>query len=516
MQMAIFRGAIWTAAEGLSPIRIHSVRYADQFPGGDCGAKINAADADLASSPGEIWVNNNCGLAWITPVSISSGHVLRFIQGNTSTVYTLSCANPSLGCSTAGITLAANSSMVGPPIAMATNTTPVIELQMATTTPATNLPAIISVNGSFAAIRDIEIDGNSASNGSSGPNIVLNGAQRVDIDHVTSGKSNSDGVKLVGTSSSAKISRLMTYQNKGNGLNCTGQSGDLIVSLSEFEANTGWGAVLFDCAGVRITGSDFGGNTAGGLLDESDGTANGGSNLILEATQFGNNTGDDLLVEGSTSSFGTYQDAIVGNVFIGSSSRSNSGSAIHLVGGGQHIVTGNSIQSANDNKNAYGILMADNSSSAAASVVCDNQFVGSFGTAFYSNSQANASGCASGGGFTNMGAVNILMSPDTPSISPSSGFNTGSISSSASNGTTSFQITIGTGTANNNGTLLFKVAAHGWNCPSLTDITHAAGNLPRQSGVGTTTTVPITNYNNSGTPINWTNNDTIEATCYAY
>src|SRR5882724_4076513 len=41
---------------------INTIRFADQFAGADCGAKINAADADLgATINGEIWVNQNCG-----------------------------------------------------------------------------------------------------------------------------------------------------------------------------------------------------------------------------------------------------------------------------------------------------------------------------------------------------------------------------------------------------------------------------------------------------------------------
>jgi hypothetical protein len=57
------------------------VRYADQFAGGDCGARINAADSDLSTAAGEILVNQNCGLAITTPVTVSADHVLRFIQG---------------------------------------------------------------------------------------------------------------------------------------------------------------------------------------------------------------------------------------------------------------------------------------------------------------------------------------------------------------------------------------------------------------------------------------------------
>lgn len=69
-------------SDGVVGIRnLENVRYADRFPGADCGAKINAADAALGTSHGEVWVNQLCGDTWSTTVSLGSGHTLRFIQG---------------------------------------------------------------------------------------------------------------------------------------------------------------------------------------------------------------------------------------------------------------------------------------------------------------------------------------------------------------------------------------------------------------------------------------------------
>jgi hypothetical protein len=50
MQMAVFRGASWTVAQGTSPTRAHGVLYADQFPGADIGEQINNAYASCPSS----------------------------------------------------------------------------------------------------------------------------------------------------------------------------------------------------------------------------------------------------------------------------------------------------------------------------------------------------------------------------------------------------------------------------------------------------------------------------------
>jgi hypothetical protein len=46
MQMAVFRDASWTVTGAWSPVRIKSIRYADQFPGVDIGDQINHAPAD--------------------------------------------------------------------------------------------------------------------------------------------------------------------------------------------------------------------------------------------------------------------------------------------------------------------------------------------------------------------------------------------------------------------------------------------------------------------------------------
>jgi hypothetical protein len=51
------------------------VRIANDFPGNDLGAQINSADADLASSPGEIWVTRQGTVT--TRVKLSPLHTLR-------------------------------------------------------------------------------------------------------------------------------------------------------------------------------------------------------------------------------------------------------------------------------------------------------------------------------------------------------------------------------------------------------------------------------------------------------
>lgn len=54
-------------------------RVANNFPGADLGAKINAADRDLGASSGEILVNGGGTIS--TQVILNSGHTLRFSAG---------------------------------------------------------------------------------------------------------------------------------------------------------------------------------------------------------------------------------------------------------------------------------------------------------------------------------------------------------------------------------------------------------------------------------------------------
>jgi len=56
---------------------------ANQFPGADLGAKINAADKALGATPGEIVVSGGGTIS--TQVIVSPGHVLRFQAGTYST-----------------------------------------------------------------------------------------------------------------------------------------------------------------------------------------------------------------------------------------------------------------------------------------------------------------------------------------------------------------------------------------------------------------------------------------------
>ena len=372
---------------------VNNIRFADQYPGSDCGAKVNAADADLGSAAGEIWVNNSCGLAWSTPVNLSAGHVLRFSQGGT---YSLS----------AGITMAGNSLLSGMTSAMAVNTTPAVMLQMAS---GQNLTALVTVNGPYSVIQDLAIDGNKSNNATGGSGIVAtHKASRLELNRVTVGNFQANGVTLNGVASS-KIFKLMTYQNSNDGLYCNGSSGggDTYVTDSEFENNGASGLEISSCPAWRINHNDFGENSQnvpGSCGLNIYGASRAPSNFeIITNNQFGNQFRDDLCINGSGNT--SVGSNIIGNSFIGSGFllAGNTYSHLVLVEGGLNVVSGNVFSaSPRRTSNQYAISVSESRSGRAlGNRIVDNVFVDSadnggspaWGTARVLDNTANGITC---------------------------------------------------------------------------------------------------------------------------
>lgn len=61
--------------------QINNVCYADQQSGSDLGAKVNACDAKLGTTPGEIWINHSAGTSWTTAPTLTGPRRLKFIDG---------------------------------------------------------------------------------------------------------------------------------------------------------------------------------------------------------------------------------------------------------------------------------------------------------------------------------------------------------------------------------------------------------------------------------------------------
>ena len=353
------------------------VRYAELFSGADCGAKINAADSALGATAGEIWVNQACGTAWNTAVSLAANHVLRFVQPGT---YTLS----------AGITIGQAAGIVGHPAGMANGATagPLV-LKAAS---ASNLPALITLNGDQAFLSGITLDGDKTNNPTGGVGILVQKA-RANIADVDVWRMKSHGIHVKSTAlnneaAAPKMERVMSISNDGSGLYVE-KTTDGFVSMSEFENNALNGAELYDASGWRLVHNDFGGNTGNGLKLSGLSAGWNGTGAIIVANQFGNNRNHDLFVFGDDGAASTVSrnHVISANFFNGlaNGATANTYDAIHIEDSAGNAVSGNIVRSNASATYRYGARVVQNvSHTALRDTFTGNVFVGSaFGSGYF-------------------------------------------------------------------------------------------------------------------------------------
>jgi hypothetical protein len=178
--------------------------------------------------------------------------------------------------------------------------------------------------------------------------------------------------------------------------------------------------------------------------------------------------------------------------------------------------------------------------STTDSVFSDNQVVGTtMATGIVATSSPNNVICnnsVSGSG-TNGISLDAASSPNAPcsnNVDPasitnpfvgagiiptiSSGFGTSPSVVAGSQGPQSFTINVGTGGVATTGVIGMPAARHGWTLNSCTDITTQSTTVfyCKQTGVGTTTTLPIGNFNTAGAAAAWVGSDilTVSATPY--
>lgn len=324
---------------------------ADQQPGADCGAKINAADAALGGNAGEIWVNQDCGTSWTTAVAVSANHVLKFVQGGT---YSISST----------ITLSGNAAQItGEPQPRGGGGTVVASPVLLKEAPGANLPAVVKVTGAYASISYVTVDGNQANQTCPSPPCygvwVLN-APRAGFLHVTVQNCYTRNIQLESNrwtgdgrpdrSAVAQINDVMVLAAKvGSGMQVL-NTGDVFISDSEFENNGAAGLELVNAA-VRVSHSDFGGNQTNGFLSTCTDSKSPGAGSVIVGNQFGNNHQDDLFINGwtgETRCASSLQNVISSNQFVSSGSRpANAFDAIKLSDSGFNVVVGNAIDNPN-------------------------------------------------------------------------------------------------------------------------------------------------------------------------
>jgi len=335
--------------DSIATRRLNAIRYADQFPGADAGARIAAALDDLPPEGGVVDARGFTGEQSITTalrIGAPGGKATSLLLG------------PAVFRTTRTLTVYTNSSIVGVPIGSmggaVTGTNSLIEAA-----DGARLSAVIQLgdgtsegHGSQSVLQDLVVDGNKDADGTAdgaSAAILVNLSQRIELFRVTAQNSKGHGIVFIsgdsppfaGESCCAKLAKVMSVYNRLDGLFAY-FSEDLFVVQSEFEGNGAAGVELDNSPACRITNSDLGGNLFGLYAYGAPGPdgKGGGFNLIT-GNQFGN-TGHDLALVDFGGGRGATDNVIAGNSFIPGPGRPpDTYDAIHIQDSSGNAVTGN-------------------------------------------------------------------------------------------------------------------------------------------------------------------------------
>ena len=331
---------------------------------------IQQAEAALGSAPGTIMVSFTITTSLVGPFTLHANHALQCYQGGTLTL------------SGGPITMENYSSITGQPTGhVYLADTGNCILQMAN---KANLAAMIQVSGDDNAIRDIVIDGNAASNPTSGPAVVITGT-RLDFQGVVR-HSNSHGIQMgsatkpnVGQAN--RIHNSVIYNNNGSCVHLD-QTVDQFIEFSEFENCGRYGIEAAGADSVRVSSSDISGGEFGGIY--VTGTAAYGSawwNIINN--QFGNNLGSDIQeINLSPKSMSIWGWNIEGNHFngLGQGAKANTYSPFYARDAGYTAFIGNDITNNGGPTYKYGIDLGKTTGTEQPDTVVGNKFYGYPGT----------------------------------------------------------------------------------------------------------------------------------------
>lgn len=310
-----------------------AVQYAEKFAGEDAGAKITACMSALPATGGV------CDARQLGGVQRSA---TGFTVGTPSKPVELLLGSVDLWVNKT-IYIQARSSMVGLP-----SSNGIGVYQGATLIKAadqTNLPVVLEVVGGLAVLQDITVDGNRKNNLRGGAAIRVTSANRSNMFRVTAQNAPGNGIEIYSRKASdsccAKLQQVMSIYNGESGLAIIA-TGDVFVSLSEFEENDEHGIDIDRSAGTRIEHSDIGGNREDGV--RLHGTPDlPSSNNIIVGNQFGNNYKADVSIEGSNTRYSAIGNLISFNEFLGGAYRDGGRSdAITIVDSSSNALYGNS------------------------------------------------------------------------------------------------------------------------------------------------------------------------------
>jgi hypothetical protein len=327
----------WAVSVILWPAIAHgqAVLRAEQYPGADAGEKIKKCMDALPPTGGVCDARNFSGLQ-----SADSG----FSVGAPGKPAELMLGSVTL--MTAGtIVIQAKSSIVGMPASagIGSDQSPT----MIKAADRSRLDAVVQMDGPFAVLQDLTVDGNKKGAPQGNVAILVNKANRVEMFRVTAQNAPRYGIEIYSRdneSCCAKLSKIMAIANGDSGLHLA-NTADVFISLSEFEDNATAGVELNNSPTTRLEHSDFGGNLADGIRVYGSAASRLQSNRqIIVGNQFGNNAQYDINILGFDYAGKKHVSTghlISSNEFIGSDKRPSGYDAIHITDSGENNIVGN-------------------------------------------------------------------------------------------------------------------------------------------------------------------------------
>lgn len=347
------RLAVLTVAVMLSQTFVlgQAVLKAEQYDGADAGEKIRKCMEALPATGGVCDARNLTGNqaadsgftvgAPNKPVELMLGPVTLLTKGT--------------------IHVQAKSSIVGMPASAGIGSDQSPTLIKAAD--GSRLSVIVQMEGPFAVLQDVTVDGNKKAAPQGNVGILVLNAGRVEIFRVTAQNAPRYGIEIYSDNNEsccAKLSKMMAIANGEAGLHLA-NTADVFVSLSEFEENGKNGVELKDSPTTRLEHCDFGGNLEDGIRVYGTAQSRLQSNRqIIVGNQFGNNAHYDINIQG-------FDDAgkkhvatghlISSNEFIGSDRRPAGYDAIHITSSGENNIVGNTFSAGPEHPYRYCIFI---------------------------------------------------------------------------------------------------------------------------------------------------------------
>lgn len=328
-----------------------AVLRADQYQGSDAGEKIKKCMDALPPGGGVCDARNLSGNQIIEsgftvgapgkPVELMLGPVTLLAKGT--------------------IHIQAKSSIVGLPASagIGSDQSPTV-IKAAD---GSQMNAIVQLDGPFAVLQDVTVDGNKKNAPQAGVGVLVLNANRIEMFRVTAQNVSRYGIEIYSDNNEsccAKLSKIMAIANGEAGLHLA-NTADVFVSLGEFEENGKYGAELNNSPTTRLEHCDFGGNFEAGIRVYGTAQSTLQSNRqIIVGNQFGNNAHYDISIQGydySGKKHVATGHLISSNEFIGSDRRPPGYDAIHITDSGENNIVGNTFSAGSEHPYRYCIFI---------------------------------------------------------------------------------------------------------------------------------------------------------------